>query len=461
MEEEGGGSSRNGFASDRDWTKGSTARNLLSLSWPMIINESLWAIGFTIDMIWVGKLGAAPIAGVGVAGIIMMVMMTAMFGLSMGTRAIIARFVGAGDAIGANHVSRQAFVITGIYAIVVASIGVLFTEPIFNLFGLNPDVVSEGVAYLRIQFVGLVAMSFWVIAEGIMYASGDGLTPMKITIVARIVHAVLVPFLLFGWWIFPRMGVSGAALANVVAYSAGMALGLWSLFTGRTRVRLTLRNFRLDLNMIWRIVKIGIPASVMGIQRSLGRLALMRLIAPFGTLAVAAHTLCERIDTMLFLPSMGLGVAGGVLVGQNLGARQPEQAEKSGWMAASLAEVFVVVCSVAILLYSENIIGIFNTEPDLVKITSTFLKIAITGYLVLGFNAVLQQCISGAGDTLPPMLISLVMIWLVQLPLAFFLPQVTNLAVYGIRWAIVTSTVVGAVAYITYFRLGRWKRKKI
>jgi len=194
MEEEGGGSSRNGFASDRDWTKGSTARNLLSLSWPMIINESLWAIGFTIDMIWVGKLGAAPIAGVGVAGIIMMVMMTAMFGLSMGTRAIIARFVGAGDAIGANHVSRQAFVITGIYAIVVASIGVLFTEPIFNLFGLNPDVVSEGVAYLRIQFVGLVAMSFWVIAEGIMYASGDGLTPMKITIVARIVHAVLVPF---------------------------------------------------------------------------------------------------------------------------------------------------------------------------------------------------------------------------------------------------------------------------
>jgi len=446
---------------ERDWTKGSIVRNLLSLSWPMIINEGLWAIGFTIDMIWIGKLGSAPIAGVGVAGLVVMMMMTAIFGLSVGTRAMIARFVGANDIARAIHVAQQSFIINSVYAFVVALIGILFAEPILNLFGLEPDVVAEGASYLRIQFVGSVAMSFWVIIESIMYASGDGVTPMKITFIARCVHIAFVPFLVLGWWIFPRMGVSGAALANLIAFSVGMGLGLWFLFTGRTRLRFTMRNVRLDLNIIWRIVRIGIPASIMGVQRSLGRLALMRFIIPFGTVAVAAHTLIERIDVMLFLPSMGLGIAGGVMVGQNLGAGQPKQAEKSGWLASGVTEGFILTCSVLVLLFAEKIIGVFSTEPELLKLTSAFLRIAATGYMTLGFIAVMQQCISGAGDTFPPMLISLVMIWAIQLPLAFLSLQVTDFGVYGIRWAMVIGMVLGAAAYITYFRMGRWKHKQV
>ena len=187
----------------------------------------------------------------------------------------------------------------------------------------------------------------------------------------------------------------------------------------------------------------------------------MWLIVPFGTLAVAAHTLLTRIDTMLFLPSLGLGVAGGVLVGQNLGAKQPEQAAKSGWLAAGLAEIFMVICSVDILLFPEVVIGIFSTEPDLVEITADFLRIAVAGYLVLGLTAVLQQSISGAGDTIPPMLISLALVWGIQLPLALIVLRITDFGVYGIRWAIVTGMVAGAMAYIVYFRTGRWKRKKV
>ncbi len=456
-----GGSRRRGVTFERDWTKGSIIRNLLSLSWPMVINESLWAVGPTIDMIWVGRLGVASIAGVGVAGIVVMLLMAARWGLGVGTRAMIARFVGAGDAEGANHVVRQAFVISGIYAIVVASIGISFAEPILSLFGLEADVVAEGTAYLRIIFVGSVAMSFWVMAEGIMYASGDGITPMKITVVVRFVHLLFTPFLIFGWWIFPRMGVSGAALANLVGYSVGMSLGLWVLLSGRSRLRLTLRNFRLAPNIIWRIVKIGIPASVMGIQRSIGNLALMWFIVPFGTLAVAAHALGQRLEMALRLPSFGLGMAAGVLVGQNLGAGQPERAEKSGWLAVGLVEGFMLICSVAVLLWAENIIRIFNTEPGLVEVASTFLRIAAAGYLMMGLNAVLQQAVSGAGDTLPAMLVTLIMIWVVQLPLAFFLPRVTNLGVYGVRWAIIAGMLVGTVAYVIYFWLGRWKRKRV
>ncbi len=445
----------------RDWTKGNIFRNLLSLAWPMVVTDGSWAVRMAVDMIWVGRLGAASIAGVGVAGMVVMLAMAARWGLSAGTRAMVARFIGAGDTEGANHVARQAFVISSIYAVVVAVIGVVFAEPIMRLFGLDADVVAEGTAYMRIQFVGSAAMSFWMMGEAIMRASGDAVTPMKVSIIVVVVHLVIDPFLILGWWIFPRLGVSGAATANVIAYSLGVALTLWVLFTGRSRLRLTLSNFRLDLSMIWRVVKIGIPASVMGIQRIFGRLVLVRVMVPFGTLAVAAHTLAQRIEMFIFLPGWAVGMAAGVLVGQNLGAGHPERASRSGWQAVAVVVGFIIICVAGVLLWAEGIISIFSAETGLIEIASAFIRIEAAGYLMAGVIAVLQMCISGAGDTVPPMIASLLMMWVVLIPLAFLLPQSTNLGVYGIRWAIVASSFAGAVAYAIYFYLGRWKRKKV
>lgn len=456
-----GGPLRRGTALERDWTKGSIIRNLWSLSWPMIATESLWVIGMTVDMIWVGKLGAASIAGVGVAGMIVWLLMAARWGLSTGTRAMIARFVGADDAGGANHVAQQAFVISAIYAIVVTLIGIFFAESMLTMFGLGPDVVAEGAAYLRIQLIGAVGISLWMMGEGIMQASGDAVTPMKITVIARGLHLLLDPFLIFGWWIFPRLGVAGAATANLTAYTMGMVLTLWFLFNGRSRLRLSLRNFSFDLTIIWRILKIGIPASIMGMARTFGRTVLFWVMTPFGTLAVAGHALAQRIEMFLYMPGWGLGMAAGVLVGQNLGARQPWRAERSGWLAAGLMTSVMVACSVAILIWAEDIIRIFSAEPNLVRLASTFIRIEAVGYLVMGLVAVLQMSISGSGDTIPPMLISLLMIWGLQIPLAFFLPQVGNLGMSGVRWAIVAGNVAGAIAYTIYFKLGRWKRKKV
>jgi len=164
---------------------------------------------------------------------------------------------------------------------------------------------------------------------------------------------------------------------------------------------------------------------------------------------------------ILVMIGIGLGNGAGVLVGQNLGANQPDRAERSGWLGASFVEVVMLIGSAAILLWAEHIIRIFNTEPGLVELASIFLRIAVAGYLVLGFSVTLSHCISGAGDTLPPMLATLLTIWVVQMPLAFLLPQITDLGIYGVRWAIVAGMLVGAVAYTTYFRAGRWKRKRI
>jgi len=445
----------------RDWTKGSILRNLIVLSWPMIVNEILWSIGPTIDMIWLGRLGATSIAGVGISAIIVMVLMAAWWGIGAGTRALVARFVGAGNIPNANHVLQQAFVIGGVCAAVIATLGVFLAESLLSIFGLEAEVVAQGAAYLRVQFVGSAAMALWVILEMGMYASGDAIRPMRITMVARAVHLILDPFLIFGWWIFPRMGVSGAATANLISYALGMSIAMWYISSGRTRLRLTLRNFRFNPVILWRIIRIGIPASISSIQRSLSGLVFMWILAPFGTIAVAAHTLVQRIEMFVFMPGMALGMAAGVLVGQNLGANLSQRAEKSGWLAVGLVEGFMIICSLVILLWTEQIIRIFTPDPELVTLSSTFLRIAVSGYLMLGLIAVLMNYISGAGDTMTTMVVSLVSIWAIQLPLAYFLPRITSLDVYGVRWAIVAGMATRAIAFAVYFRLGRWKRKKI
>jgi len=427
----------------------------------MVVTEGFGVVAITVDLIWVGRLGVASIAGVGVASMVAMLIMGANVGIVMGVRAMVARLVGARDTGGANHAATQALVIGIVYGVVMTAAGMALAKPVLELFGLEPLVVREGAIYMRIMFAGMLGFSLRITADSIMQASGDTITPMKITIVTRSIHLLLAPFMIFGWWIFPRLGVAGAATANVTAHSLAMVIGLWVLFTGRSRLRLTLSNFHTDPSIIWRMVKIGIPACIMSIQRSLGYLVLAWLMAPFGTLAVAAHSIAQRIDTLLFLPTWALGTGAGVLVGQNLGAQQPQRAERSTWLATGFVAIVMLVASAVFLLQAEGIVGIFSAESGLVGIGSDFLRIAVAGYLLMGLVVVFQQAISGAGDTFPAMLISLLMVWVIQLPLAFFLPRIGNLGVYGVRWALVIGIVIGAVTYAIYFRMGRWKRKRL
>jgi len=452
---------RRGSAFDREWTKGSIARNLLLLSWPMIVSDSINSIGPIIDMICVAKLGVASVAGLGIALMARLIVQLGVRGLNTGMRAMVARFVGAGDIKAANHVAQQNLVTVSVYAIVMTTIGILYTEPILELFGVEADVVTEGAAYLRIAFLASAVVAFHQMTEIIMQASGDAVTPMRISLIIRIVHAALCPCLVFGWWIFPRLGISGAAVANVVSLSLAMSLGLWVVFTGRSRLRLTLRGFRLDPNIIWRIVRIGIPTAIMNVQWRIGSLVLILFMVPFGTLAVAAHTLVGNITGFVTIPSRGFARASGVLVGQNLGAQQSGRTERSAWLAMTFAEIILIIFAVVVLLWPASVIRIFSPDPELIEMTSTFLRIAVASFLALGFSSIFEQCLSGAGDTLPPMLIDMLNIWLVTLPLAYFLPLATNLGVYGVRWAIVVGSITAAVAFVIYFQLGRWKRKKV
>jgi putative MATE family efflux protein len=322
-------------------------------------------------------------------------------------------------------------------------------------------VISEGASYMRIQLVGIVTMSVLQVSQNIMQASGDTRTPLKISVSYRLLHILLCPTLIFGWLVFPSLGVKGAALSNVIAQGLGAGFSFWFLFSGRTRLKLTFRGFRFDRNIIWRTIKIGIPSSVTSMERNFAALILVWFISPFGTLAVAAHSLSQRIDMIVQMLGSGLGNPAGVLAGQNMGAGKPDRAAKTGWLAVGLTSAAALIVCLIIWFWIGPVLRIFTSDADLIDMTAVFLKIQIVSYLVWGLVIALSTVLNGLGDTLVPMLTNMITVWAVQMPLAYFLPGITGLGVYGVRWAIVSAIMGRAIIYPLYFRSGRWKRKKI
>ena len=446
----------------RDWTQGSIPGNLWGLAWPMMISGLIEQLGPTVDTIWMGKLGQTAVAGVGIAGLAVMTVNAARMGINTGIRAMIARAIGAKNPEEANLVAQQGLVISTLFAILMAIIGGFFSESILQLLGASTAVVETGAAYMRIQLVGSIFMSMGMLANGVMQASGDTVTPMKLIVAGRLFHVALAPFLIFGLWIFPRMEVQGAAVTNIIQYafiSAG--IGWWVLFTGRSRIKPTLKGFRFDGKILWRMLKVGLPASFTGMERNFASLIIVKFISPFGTVAVAAHSLLNRIDPFFHMPAQGFGQAAGVLAGQNLGAKQPERAEKTGWIAAFIFTGAMVIASALVLLIPGPIVRIFNSSADLVDLTTIFLRIEIVNYMVFGFVTVLMNCLNGCGDTWIPMWTNLVSMWVINVPLAWILSTKTDLGVYGVRWAMAIAIVMRAAVYIVYWKIGKWKTRKV
>lgn len=445
----------------KDLTKGSITGNLWTLAWPMTISTMVMMIGPVIDMLWIGRLGDSAIAAVGASGTVVMLINSLIMGIFTGLRAMVARFVGAGDETLANKVAQQAFILGVALSLIVAAMGMFLAEPILRLMNVAPDVVALGATYMRINLIGIFTMSFTLIAQNIMQASGDARTPMKISIGTKLFHIALCPFLIFGWYIFPTLGVTGAALTDVIAQAAAGAIGLWVVFSGRTRLRPTLKNFSFDRNIIWRIIKIGIPSSLGGIHMNLGNFIFVWFIAPFGTLAVAGHYLIGRMDMFVIMPALGLGSAAGILAAQNIGAGQPGRAAKTAWIAIGWFSAVMTVFSVLLFIWAATVVRLFNAEPDLVSLATNFLRIQLINYLMNGLMIVMMSVMNSVGDTLIAMFIDIVTMWGIRVPLAVILPKINNLGVYGVRWALIADSLGSVIIFIIYFKSGRWKRKKV
>ncbi len=453
--------SQKGSAAGADRTQGSIVRNLLSLAWPIASSFGLYSILSLVDMMWVGHLGEEYIAAVGSAAMVVWLGLSGAMAIGVGARAVVARLAGAGDFDSANKATQQALLLAAIYGVIVALVASAFAEPILRLVGVDEDVAVKGATYMRIYAFSAIPSSLWIVLEAVMQASGDVIRPLLMTVASKTVHAVVEPLFIFGWLFFPALGVRGAALTLVVTESVGLLAGMWIVLNGYTKLRLKLTRPRVELSTIWRIVRIGLPAVLFSVQGNLGSLVFLKLITPYGTTAVAAHNLGLRVEGLLMMPMGGMSLAAAVLVGQNLGARQPGRAEKGAWIAIGLVEIFTAVVATTILVLAPLIVGIFNPEPDLVGLASGFLRIAAAGYFMVGVFFVLQNCLNGAGDTLPPTIITLAVTWAIQIPAAFLLSEYSSVGAYSVRWGIMAGWVVAAAVYLLYFRLGKWKRKRV
>ncbi|MGD1118572.1 MAG: MATE family efflux transporter [Dehalococcoidales bacterium] len=446
----------------RDWTQGSVVKNLLQLAWPMIVMEATYMVSQLWDMKWVGRHeGENAIAALGIANLVTMLISTVDMGIITGARAMIARFIGEKDNQGARKVAAQAFIMAAVWSSLVTVFGAIFAGPIIRIFHVDPAVVADGMKYLRVFFLGWIALDIMIIGLYSMQASGDSFRPMVLEISIRTIHLTICPLLVLGVGFFPELGMAGAALANVIAQCVGAVAVLTLLFGGHTRIKLSLRDIRLAPNIIGRMIKIGLPSLLSMVQANFAMFVITWIILPFGTAVFAANSLVSNFQNFIITPNIGLGTAVGVLVGQNLGAKKPERAVKSTWVGGGILEAFLICCGIVILVWAEPIVKFLSNDPSLVTIGASFMRIATVGYLVMGLNSALGNCINGAGDTLPNMLINIAMIWVVQIPLTYILSHYTALDYYGIRWALVIANVTGLIAYFTYFRSGRWQRKKV
>lgn len=445
----------------RDLTQGSIVKNLLQLSWPMIVMEATYMVSQLWDMLWVGKSGGSTsIAAIGIANLVLMLISTVDMTLISGARAMISRFIGARDFESAKKVAGQTFIMAITWGLIVTLFGSMFIRNVLGIFGMEQAVIEEAVKFMRVFFAGWISLELLIMGLYIVQSTGDSLNPMLIEIFMRAIHLIFCPLFVLGIG-FPAMGIMGAALANISAQTLGAIAVLTILFTGYSRMKLSLRDFRFNPGMMWREIKIGFWSMLQMLQYNISMLVVMKVLVPFGTQALAADRIVGNIQAFIITPNIGLGNGVAVLVGQNLGAKQPDRAKKSTLLGAGVLTGFLIVCGAAILIWAGNIVAIFNNDPQLIAIGATFLRIATAGYLVMGINSALQNCIAGSGDTLPNMLISFGMIWLVQIPLTYYLANHTSVGVNGIRWAMVISFFAGSAAYFLYFQSGRWKRKKV
>ena len=314
----------------RDLTTGGVRRNLWFIAWPQMVAGVFNASDQLADIFWAAKIaGFNAIGGVGVAQAYGHLVMMARMGLDVGMQAVIARAVGARRLDLANHAMLQAFTLTFLLSFVLTVLGVLTAPLLLRIVGVSDAVADVAVVYLQFQFVSSGVQGFRQTTGAALQASGDTFTHMKSTIASRVLHLIVSPFLIFGWFSMPEMGIAGAAAANAGAQVVGVVWNLYALSSGSSRLKLSLLEYRVDFPLMWRIIKIGAPATATQMERGLSEMVLIRLVSPFGDLPLAAYSLTRRLERLTNIGSQGMGRASGILVAQNLGAEQPARARST------------------------------------------------------------------------------------------------------------------------------------
>jgi putative MATE family efflux protein len=440
----------------RDYTKGSIAKAVFLLAIPMILELSLESVFAVVDMFFVGKLGQNAIASVGLTESLISLVYSLAVGLSTAATAVIARRIGEKDPEGAAHAGAQSLLIAFFVTAFLSIGGAVFAGDILTFMGASKEVVAEGTIFTRIMFGGSIAIILLFLINGIFRGAGNAAMAMKSLWIASGVNIILCPILIHFF------GLSGAAIATVTGRSSGVLYQLYHLLKGNGVLKFKKKDFRFDSKIIATITKIAWPATIQFMVASGSWIILTRLVAETGgTAASAGYQIAFRNFLFFILPAWGLSNAAATLVGQNLGAKQPERAEKSVFITAKYSAIFMGFVMMLFILCSRAIVGVFTQDPEVLSYGTQALQIIGTGFVFYGISMVMTQALNGAGDTRTPTLINFVCFWIFQIPFAYLMAIGFGLQSTGAFLAVPAAQVFVAVLAWFYFKKGKWKQVKV
>ncbi len=446
---------------ERDYTSGSLRRALVLLAVPMVLEMSMEAIFALVDIFFVSFLGAAAVSVVGITEAMLTILYAVALGLSMATTAMVARRIGESDKEGAAVSAGQSLWIGALLAGGIGILGGLFAPGLLDFMGAGADVINVGSGYTQIMLAGSASIFYLFLLNAIFRGAGDATIAMRSLWLANGINIILDPCLIFGLGPFPELGVTGAAVATTIGRSCGIAYQVWHLVSGRSRIHLALCHLRIDLPVLARLARVSLGGVMQFLIVTSSWVVVIRVVAGFGTAAVAGFTVALRLMEVVFLPAWGLGNAAATLVGQNLGAAKPDRARAAAWSATRATVLFMLVVCVLFVGAPGYLLAPFGEDAAVTDMATLCLRVIGAGLPVFAVGLVLTQALNGAGDTDTPMGINFVAFWLVQIPLSYWLANSMGLEAGGVAWAIVLSeSLMSALAFVV-FRRGQWAQTSL
>ena len=447
--------------SHQDFTSGSLNRAILLLAIPMILEMVLESLFAVVDVFWVGRLGADAVATVGLTESLLSLVFAIGLGLSLSTTAMVARRIGEKDPAAAAVAGVQAIILGLTVAVLVGAPCVFYAPQLLRLMGASPEIIRVGSGYARIALGGGGVIVMLFLNNAIFRGAGDAAIAMRLLWVSNVINLVLDPCLIFGWGPFPKLGVTGAALATFSGRSIGVLYQFYRLLRGTERIRVLRNQVKVNFQVLLRLLRVSLTGILQFAIAHTSWIGLVRIVSIFGSAALAGYTIAIRVLIFVILPSWGLSNAAATLVGQNLGAKQPERAQTSVWRTGFYNMLFLGFIGVIFLLFATPIVRLFSNDPVVVPRAATCLRILSYGNIGYAYGMVMLQAFNGAGDTVTPTYVHFFGFWILEIPLAYFLAITAHLGANGVYISIVIAEGAIAAAGILLFRRGRWKGQQI
>ncbi len=440
-----------------DPTKGPIVPAIVSLAIPMVLEmlmESLFAI---VNIFFVSRLGASAAAAIGLTESLLAIVYTVAMGLSIGVMAVVARRMGEGNPEGASVAAFQGIALALFISSILGIMGAVYAHDLLRLMGANDEIIAVGGTFATIMLAGNGVIMLLFMMNAAFRGSADAAIAMRVLWVANGINLVLDPCLIFGLGPFPELGVTGTAIATTIGRGVGVLLQLFVLFRGHARIKLALRHVRLHADVMMRVLKLSGTGMVQIFISTASWIGLVRVVSAFGSEALAGYTIAIRVVLFALLPAWGLANAAATMVGQNLGAKQPERAERAAWIAGHINLAVLGTIGIVFLLAAPWIVKWFGGEGETHAYAVSCLRIVSGGFFFYGYGMVLANSFNGAGDTWTPTFLNFFCFWVLELPLAWLLAHTLGWGPAGVFTAVAIAFSALAIASGWMFRRGKWK----